>query len=504
MNDRRIIISFVGVVLIASLLRFPDLRTNPVWYSDEAFYLSVSQDFIRGDLATYAVGGWTPVSPFSPTPPLFHQLVGTLTEWLGYDIVVSRALTATAGVLTVALLFVFGRSIAGLSAGVSASLAYALIPRIVANNRWGLPHTLAGLFVLLAAFGLLRFRQSGSRLGLTVGLAAATLALFTTFWALPLLLVIPILLRPRLRARGVLLGLLPGVPLLLMFVLSAIQPGSYFFPDLFQTLQWFTGSGGNLLLTILVPLNRFFSFITIEPLLALGLLGLVVGPKSTRLPLLLLFTAALILVLPSISAPVRGWFYNYLPAVPLLCLGIGLLTALLLAGGRRLFAKFAPKVARSLSILPVVFLLMIAGSQSAYGVVIGLTPLVTNVTFIQSQDASAATEVARYINANTSPGDFVIASNVINWQVRRDVNSADISWVACTLGRSQLPNLPDRRLRYDATPNAARFWIIDASFSGDVGICSFGKSAAWTAFNAGQWIPVFHAGPYIVYEHLSG
>lgn len=500
MSVPRTSILLLAIFSLAVLLRFPKLYENPAWYSDEAFYLRVSQDFIRGDLATYPVADWTPVSPFSPTPPLFHYLVGTFTGWFGYDIVVSRALSATAGVLTVALLFVFGRSIAGLSAGVSASLAYALIPRIVANNRWGLPHTLAGLFLLLTAFGVLRFRRSGDRLGLTIALTGAALALFTTFWALPLLLVLPLLLWPRLRGRGILLGLLPGVPLLTLFVISAAQPGSYFFPDLLQTLRWFTSSGGNLLLTILVPLNRFFSFVTLEPLLALGFLGLIVGPKAVRLPLLLLFAASLLLVLPSINAPVRGWFYNYLPAVPFLCLGVGSLTALLLTGGRRLFVKLPPSVARNLGILPVVFLLMFAGSQSTYGVFTDLTPLVTDVAFIQSQSASAATAVARYINVNAKPGDFVIASNVINWQVRSDVHAADVWWVACVLGRSALPNLPDRRLRYDASPERARYWVVDASFSGDVGLCSFAKPLVFQYLSTVQWVDRFHRGPYVVFE----
>lgn len=382
----------------------------------------------------------------------------------GQSLLALRVVSAGVGVLTVVLLFLATRRLLRSPvAGLAVALAYAVLPVLVANNRWAFPQNLTGA-ALLASFLLLWcFRENGKLYYGTAGAALAALAALTSFWAFPFLLLVPILVGPRgLRTALGLFALAAGVSVLPL-VLRALTVPEWFLPDLRALLSLpRTALAGS------VPaatLGGFYRFATRDVVLPLAMVGLAFV-RGRALRWSLLATVGILAIPLFHQRPAFEFiFYPALVFTPLLLLGLGAIVA-----------RLADSATRGRPMAMVLLLLigahlLVQGGRTVYAVSAGsLGRLASRAPFITQASVPDIRAVSGYLNQRTGPEDLVIAPNIVGWTL--NANSVDAIWVACYEHRDAFPNLPLRRFLFPLGVDDAAYAVIDTEFPGDYGLCA--------------------------------
>lgn len=180
----------VGLTLLALALRLYRIDQESIWH-DEAYTLLMARMPLDRLIA---------FSGSHEHPPVLYLLVhGIFAVHDSY--LVPRYVSAVAGSLSVIVLYALGSRLFGPIAGITASALLAVAPFHIWHSQNGRAHELAGLLVLLSylcVFTALRKPRLSVWLGYV---AATTLALYTDYVSIPVL--IPqVLLMLRARRAG--------------------------------------------------------------------------------------------------------------------------------------------------------------------------------------------------------------------------------------------------------------------------------------------------------------
>ncbi len=249
-RPRRIAALLAAVLLvIAAVVLFTDLG-GPSLHGDEAIYAAVA-------LHSAEVGAWFPLetwygTPFTVKPPLKILGEAVLFRTLGPSEWTARVLDATAGLLTVALVYLVGARLTGPWTGLLAGLV------LLAAHGWVLEHgaragvcdagvTLLGLVALLGWMRMRWKREGRARAPLVTVVAVVAAGLVKTAHGLLFAAVIVVLaivvrrrgerLRQVLPAALVVLAAAAAAELALLLVMQALTGGLAVPSLLHETVQ---------------------------------------------------------------------------------------------------------------------------------------------------------------------------------------------------------------------------------------------------------------------------
>ncbi|MBC7262801.1 MAG: glycosyltransferase family 39 protein [Chloroflexi bacterium] len=164
---------FVLIVLVSTILRFYRLGVESIWL-DEATSILIAQHSIPGVMA-WAAG--------DIHPPLYYLI---LHFWLvaGTSEYAVRALSAVAGIVTVAVTYRLSSALFGWKTGAIAALLLAIAPMHVWYSQEVRMYALVTMFTVMATYGLARGLQTDKRRFWLFYLICTTLALYTHYYAL--------------------------------------------------------------------------------------------------------------------------------------------------------------------------------------------------------------------------------------------------------------------------------------------------------------------------------
>src|SRR5918912_2311242 len=284
-------------VALAAALRLPHLASNPGWDGDEGYNYNIALNLAHGHHQMFALD-----FVFVQHPPLFFALAAGLFRLLGPSMLALRLLSVAFCLGTLALLPALGRALlarptaivtteaqrhgdimgkplrASVSSwwnedtstrtGLLAALAYAVLPLVAVQNRFGYTYNGLAFWTALALLALLRYRRDGRRSSLILcGLAGAA-ALCTDQEATYLL---PVLLlglggASPVRRLGVVLLALCG-PALYLGVLALTDRAALVF-DVAHTAGRVTG--GSLLFQMEMWLYNLADLMQVDPAIPIG------------------------------------------------------------------------------------------------------------------------------------------------------------------------------------------------------------------------------------------
>lgn len=497
-QDSRVtlVIGLAIIVIIATAVRFFSLRMSPPWYTDEAFYLNVAWELIHGHAQVSGISQWTFISAFSPVPPLFHFMVGSLLLIFGKSLFVARMLTASIGVITAGSLAYIGYSMfRSKLAGLVMGLAYATIPIIVVNNRWAHPQNLAGLLLLWAVYFFWRFIQSKRRAYEFAGCLVAGAAFMTSYWCWGFLVAVFIVYRGLERRRAwQAAGMILAVPLGMLIIRGLIVPVAFWTDLTLFGLNFYTvNNSAPLWLEFLVGTGQYF---TRDPLFFLAIIGMLfIRPYRLRIFLLSFFFFSSFVLLTKRSS-FAAWFYSGLTFTPLVLLGLG-------AGIQTIQQQFG-KYQRKLVAIVTIAVCLYSATQ-VWGIFYALsrnslaTLATQRILFIIRQDEDQIEQITNYINSHTTKADFVIAPNALNWQFQ--ARSAEAMWVACYEHQQEFGPLFDDRFPWPMGAHNAAFLVDDILFGGDAGICQEQRHEIIDTVSTERWPMVFSTNRFQVYQN---
>lgn len=140
--------ALAGIVLAGLLVRLPGLGGPIVGYHsfNEAFYVDIARQYLHmGVLAPWLT------SLELNNPPLYPSLLRLAMSVFGPSILVARALSTVAALGTAVAVFLLGKRLYGVVAGLGAAVVIALAPGSVLVGRNIQIEALLGLVVTLAA-----------------------------------------------------------------------------------------------------------------------------------------------------------------------------------------------------------------------------------------------------------------------------------------------------------------------------------------------------------------
>src|SRR5918912_273828 len=351
-------------VALAAALRLPHLASNPGWDGDEGYNYNIAFNLAQGHHQMFALD-----FVFVQHPPLFFALAAGLFRLLGPSMLALRLLSVAFCLGTLALLPALARAllrdeepslsrpqsawlamrpqsqaegfalpargvpaqslVSFTRAGLLAALAYAVLPLVAVQNRFGYTYNGLAFWTVLALLALLRYRRDGRRGSLILcGLAGAA-ALCTDQEGVYLLPVLLLGLGGASVARrlGVVLLALCG-PALYLGVLALTDRAALVF-EVAHTAGRVTG--GSLLFQMQMWLYNLADLMRVDPAIPIGLAGLALIPHRSTRRLVLGLLAAMLLIILKVRDP-NPLFRTAEPLLPLVCLGLGVLGATVWAG----------------------------------------------------------------------------------------------------------------------------------------------------------------------------
>jgi len=449
------------VLALAAYLRLVNVGAIPGIYTDEGTHLDIAFNLLDGQIRYLAISQSTLL--FAKLP-LFDLLLALLLRLFGGGIITLRTLSGVLGVLTVLLMYVVIDNLQNDPyLPLLAALVLAVFPDAVLYSRFGFSYNLLCPLVLMALWGLVKYARSENTRWLIlaagcIGIGAMSDLIMLSF-SLPMILVIL-----TQRRRDILLALLLiALPLAIYAgVMLIIVSGAFLF-DLSYTL---TRVGRQTLWAQITTLALNIVTLLSNVWLTLGLVGLVTLRERTLRGLSLLLLLPVLVVGRSVALHGLS-FYYMIPFLPLLALGmaaliragIPLIAELISESTQRLvqhrLTMFVCMVLASVAAaLPFVMFTLLTIQNVRHGWTTNIDPFLVSIA-----DAKA---VADYVNAQTQPGDVVIASPAVAWLI--DADTADFQMVAAYDGQAtpHLPgDVPTDRWTFEAGIEAADYVIID-------------------------------------------
>lgn len=503
------------MILIGAYLRYTNLLLAPGWYPDEGSNIEHATRFVHGPYHYFAVSG-TPL--VSGRMPLYLLVFGWVMDWLGKDFIIGRILTATAGVLTIPLLYLALRRELGSVAAFGAAGFFAIMPLAVTYNRfafsynWHMP-----LFILFfwAALELVQTRQA--RWALIMALATSA-AIATELAAVPLGIVLAVMIWAYQRRA------------LWWSILIAIAPSAIYFawyyihaPDQVALEMNIIALYGakNWSAQLLGVIFDYASFVAWDVWILLGIVGLfMIANARVRIIALAILTLVLFNVLRAFGAADLG-MHRVLGVLPFLAIGVFIFiraafvfvlqyvasdfdVSLMRLGWR---PTIMPRLRRWVQLLVVPLIvffilvspLMVAVISDLVGLVEGAS---TRIDYVLARKPSDTLATIDYLNANIQPNHLVIASPQVGWAI-----DAKVAEYMQTLSLEGYPTthypilLTRERLMFDCSLEQARFVVVD-NFWRRWGVQA-NPALQKLIDRVSQWPIAFQRGEYTVYRNPS-
>jgi 4-amino-4-deoxy-L-arabinose transferase-like glycosyltransferase len=527
-----------AIVALAAALRLPHLASNPGWDGDEGYNYNIALNLAHGHHQMFALD-----FVFVQHPPLFFALAAGLFRLLGPSMLVLRLLSVAFCLGTLALLPALARALlqdeetslarpqsawfalpaSGNPAqseaswfadraprdrrshgsltrgGLLAALAYAVLPLVAVQNRFGYTYNGLAFWTALALLTLLRYRRNGRRGSLILcGLAGAA-ALCTDQEGVYLL---PVLLlglggASLVRRLGVVLLALCGPALYLGAVALTDRAALVF--DVAQTAGRVTG--GTLLFQMQMWLYNLADLMRVDPAIPIGLAGLALIPHRSTRRLVLGLLAVMLLIILKVRDP-NPLFRTAEPLLPLVCLGLGMVGATVWAGLDRIAGRIERVRERGpwAKTFPALLIVLAVGAAAGDDVRAATTRIQTPIKRLLPGSTADAQAMAGWLNARLHPGDVVLAMPQVSWLFH--ARTAELLQAVAITGQASAfypAGIPRRRWVYDVHLAAARYLVVD-TFTG-IWITQNSPERALVRQAERTWRLVYAHGEYQVYEN---
>jgi 4-amino-4-deoxy-L-arabinose transferase-like glycosyltransferase len=477
----------LALFLLGAYCRFANLADNPGWDGDEGYNWSIAAHLAHGQVQMFALR-----YAFVQHPPLFYLLGAALMRVWSEDLLPLRLLSATCGMLTACAVFGLANQLGGRRLGVAAAAIYLVWPLSVMQVRWAYTYNLLSLLVVLGLWMALAAVATQDAWSITRRAALAGvitgLALATDQEAAPLVLALALLLQPR-GVRPLVVGLAAAClpPLLYLSWMLAIRPADLRF-DLGHTASRLGGGP-------IVVIARLIHLVQFDPLVGLGLLGLVAVGQGRPRAALLALTALLTLIVLEVRDP-NPFFRAAEPLLPLAALGLGALMLWVLALiGRYVAARRRPAIAM-LFALGLGLPMLAADLQGAgAGFATALAPTLPGST-------GEARRMADWVNARCRPTDLVIVMPTTAWLFH--CRTADLLQAAAIEGRAAgfyPAGLDPKRFQYDTHLDAARYLVVDAFTMLWIADPGAREERRLVGLARRRWPVVYRRGEYTIYRN---
>jgi len=464
--------------MAAVFIRFYHLESNPLWYTDETNYITLS----------WQLGHFVPVNqaahkalifPFAtdavPHPPLFFAVDGLMMRLLGKGVLAGRFLSALLGLLCTYLLYNGVRRLFGKAAGFVAAGLFAFHLPSVFFLRWGMPYNLS-MACTIGAFWALAHAQWGTKKELWLARASflAGLAALSAFFGLPVLVFVSAIAILRLRRKPLALSAVLAIgwlPILAFLLVGTFTRGNPFWNDFlalglrasgggsamqrlhdfgFQLLRLITGSRLRFIygegLQVL-PLDFIY------PLGVLGIFCILWRARHRRwIPLFFLFTALPALLKRAGDPEIK---YDEVMFLFFIYIGFGVLLSFVLHYLKRKHYFLASRVTLTFAS----FFLLALACLRIFQVITKLPSQYERFGSVHSiEDARA---VAQFVNSHVSPNDLILAPERIDFLLNGKVTSVYQSLAKVTGSTTWHHNIEPWRYAFDTDFHKARFIILD-------------------------------------------
>jgi 4-amino-4-deoxy-L-arabinose transferase-like glycosyltransferase len=522
MNSKRLhLLEAAGLVLIilmAALVRYPNLETNPGWYSDEGTLIDIASHLSMGETRYMAING--PLLLVG-RQPLFVGMLALIFRMTGPGIVPLRMLSATLGIITIVMLYLMIRAclgVNGIPLAFLSALMLTLSPMGITYSRVAFSYSLSSPLLLITMLASWKYAYTGKRFWLMLATFAVGLAAMSDFLMLAVLapvLIIVLIRRWQDIFYAVGIALLPAAVYISVLLITQTHE------TVFDLQYLFSRSSG------LSPLSYLPSLIINYGLLIShdqwflpALIGMfLIKPFRFGQFLLIFWVLPIMIMVKSVNVAGIGYYYTS-PFLSLVALGLG---AIILYG--------IPKMAEVISDVVRILLTKLMGvSPEASGVRLNrwiriitiiaiisvvLSPLSyyyfnslyqVNTRFTSSLDwilvdPLSGKAAIDYVNENTSQEDLVIASPALAWKM--DCRTAEFQMVLAIDG-IKTPHLPGNinpsRFAYDTHLALASYAILDPVWE-NFGIKSIPEVAQMAEFIRNEWVLVFEDGDVQIYDN---
>jgi 4-amino-4-deoxy-L-arabinose transferase-like glycosyltransferase len=499
----------VGLVLLTVYLRFVNLSDNPGWDGDEGYNLNIAANLAAGRLQMFGMR-----YAFVQHPPLFYLLSAVLMRIWTHDLIALRALAATSGTLTIVAVYALGTRLRGRGLGLAAATFLIIWPLAVVQQRWAYTYNLLELLVPLSfwialsdatparpaaerSVPLLQRYAVPAGAGLIAGLALAT-----DQEAIALVPALALLLRPRgglavlTAAAGAAIA-----PLTYIIWMLLVRRSDFLFDVRHSATRLDVGPG--------TLAARFVDLLQSEPLIAVGLIGILFTGRGPARHALVALTAVLLLIVLAVRDP-SPYFRAAEPLVPLIAIGVG--TVLLGCRGLLSFllvpevdpdhgvtqlprrARQRATFAYAVLLMPFVLTMGVGDVAAARGhFKTGIDPLLP-------RSAAGARAMAAWVNRRVAPSSLVIVMPEESWLI--DCRTADLLQAVAIHGEGTAfypAGLQRSRFVYDTSLTAAKFLVVD-DYTRAFDAENYPERAL-TLFAQSHWRIAYRAGEYAIYAN---
>jgi len=159
---------------VGALLRFPTLGVQSLWF-DESFTLLQ----LRQPLGDFLAG----MDLYQSTPPLYYFVAWPWERVVGDSAIGMRSLSAIFGTVTVPVVFLAGRALFSIKAGLLAAALVATSPTLVWYSQEARPYALLILLTSASLLFLARELQEHRRRDVALFAVTSALAIATHYFA---------------------------------------------------------------------------------------------------------------------------------------------------------------------------------------------------------------------------------------------------------------------------------------------------------------------------------
>lgn len=503
-------IIFLVIIGLSIFTRFYHLENNPGIYSDEGTVLNVVNNLLEGRSEYLGVQGSL---LFLGRMPVFPYFLKMLAKFFPLNLLTLRFVTASAGVLTVAVIFFCLRDIFSKDALLVpyfASLFLALDFHGMLFSRMGFGYNLLAPLTVVVYWMLWKSIQTREWKWLFIGAFLGSWGVLVELAYMGYLLFIALIAVVVNWRKSPWIILILALPFTLYFLWSWFTFGNSFLFD------WkFTSLRINA--PLLVQLGRTILVYVFDllkkPIILLGMFGFfLLSDKRLSLFSFASFFVPLIILLRTVSIGYQS-FYYVIPYYPLVFIGIGVLSAqgtnLLISLAGEYYDIFLKNrvpvwISEYLKAFLTVSLLLVFSApffahlynvynQVAFGFRTDFDPLMIPVSEVRS--------VTDYVNREVSPDDLVLASPAIAWAIHAHATDYQIS-IAVNQGSTiHFPlGIPRERMRFETDYHQAKYWIVDSI------ILNWGQFVIPEAQQMlkevqSKWIPVYQTSVVTVYQN---
>jgi 4-amino-4-deoxy-L-arabinose transferase-like glycosyltransferase len=438
-----------AIIVLAFYLRFYNLATNPLWYTDESNYIGVANHLMSGEVR-YGAIKYPYATEQLPQPFLFFILNGIVIKVLGVSMFSARFLSALIGVVCLLPIFNIGRRLSGPSVGLLAALIFTLHYYSVLFFRWGMPYNLSMLFNIMALYYILRYEESADRKMMLLAAASAGLSAVSSFYGLASVLFIwlyALIKGLRKNWHAVLISIIPFV----IFAIWGISHrGLAFTRDFALLFLQITPERIALLEQAKIFARGMLNFVSYDFVYYLGILGLLLWKGKGRLLLYyFLFLIPLIIKKQGLDPSVK---YN--STIYIFCIHLGLAYLIV-----RVYKAVEQNYLRKLLLIVFCVVAISAAGIRVYQVATHIPSEYEPVGSVKSIEH--AKELAAFVNSRVNKEDYVIAPERMYWLLQCKTANLYQATAYDTGGTTWHYGLSPDRFAFDCSYKNASFIILD-------------------------------------------